>query len=334
MAGVAVEMVRPYVREYLQKKDQEIDQELLHAMARRFVSVTIRQFMEKKEQQAGRFHASSGTKCVRQSWLKYLGFFGPPMDMEVLLKFWYGDLIELGVYGLIQMAFEGSPHSIGFNNERVEVPIGKKHHGVLNGYPDGMLHFYHLYHKGRFGQLLKPSWVEDEEYMGVEFKSMGDYPFKKFEEDGPDDTWGYQGQASLYQRAVQVKRWLFVAVHRDKGLISERLLVRNKDKELEADTNYDTVMEAVENKTEVPMPAGKDYKMSARNDGSYEIGLVCRFCQVKEECFARMGYGLEARQVKTRNGFMEVFDARKTGARQQSLYDDVSRAVGETGRRR
>ena len=217
-------MVLPYLKRFFEQDSPKRNPEILLEMTERFARSAERQLMERRdESKSGSYPAGGATKCPRQNALRWLGTKQEPVDWKVRLKFWAGDTAEIQLLGLIALAWQDTPHSIGLNNERCEIEMGtdpatKTTHG---GYPDALINFNHAYHIHEYGQDLRYfdeagnpfSWCENEEMLVGEVKSMADYTFngggKKgqgFRNVGPDDTFGYIGQINNYLRHLQVRR--------------------------------------------------------------------------------------------------------------------------------
>lgn len=292
-------MIEDYINRYL-AGNKAPDADILAEMGKRFISVTVRQFMEQKESRAGSYPPSAATKCPRANYGAFTGVPAEPFDPQTLLKFWMGDLTELGIFSLAQLAFAGTSHSIGQNNAQVEVPIGTPADGktpTINGYIDGLLNFNHKWHEAQGRETVRPGaqdWVgpDGSEDLIVEFKSMDEYPFKLFKESGPDDTFGYLGQLTMYQRALKVRRFIMVAMCKGTGEIAEHIGVYDRQYAVKADAHYDQVMTAIKMKSFPPgIPDGKNYGADPR-DG--KLRLNCRFCSRKEWCYGLLGYGIKA----------------------------------------
>lgn len=300
-------MVLPYIQRYMESDDRKSNPEILLEMSERFAAVTSRQLMEVQEAKASGSYPSGGaTKCKRQNALKWLGVKQEPIDWKTKVKFWLGDVVEIGVLGLIAMAWRLTPHSIGLNNERCEIEMGtdletKATHG---GYPDALINFNHEYHIKEFKEDLryyndktgKPfSWCENEELLVGEVKSMADYPFngggksgQGFRNVGPDDTFGYLGQINNYLRHLQVRRYLYVAMWKDAGEVLTHMGVYNNEIGRQIDRNHDEVFSALDKGTLPDVPNNSNHGF----DRNGRLALNCRFCPVKKECWKRLGYKL------------------------------------------
>lgn len=309
-------MIIDYIHRYL-AGSRAMNEEVLAEAGKRFISVTHRQFMQEKAGSTGSYHPSAATKCPRANYGQMIGAPAEPFDPRTLIKFWTGDLLELGVLALAQLAFQGTPHSIGQNNAKVDVPLGTKKESRA-GYIDGLLNFNHDWHRQQYGVDLavglKPVPVKDE-YLILEVKSMDEYPFELFACQGsgcrhrhtgctrslvtgtmgPDDTFGYRGQTTVYQRALEVRRFIMVAVKKGTGELAEHIGVYEREYAVRADAIYDQVMSSVATGLPPSVPDDANHGADPR-DG--KLRLNCRFCARREWCFGLQGLDIEKRPEK------------------------------------
>lgn len=306
-------MLAEYILNYLAKTEQSVEDALLKPIfdeaSARFEKVTRRQFFERKERDTvGKYHPSGATKCQRQNGLRMQGAEAEALSSEVRLKFWYGDILELGMIALGQLAYTDTPHSIGMNNEDVMVKLGKKYQGEHRGYIDGAINFNHKWHLEKYGvdlrRTIKDPW---EEFILLELKSMDAWSYSNFKKSGPDDVFGYMGQISKYQQAIESRRYLYLATDKQKGGIHEHVGVYNKKYIAKADEIYDVVMEAAERDT-IPNPP-RDYELFhwAPSMGRLELGLNCSYCSYKRACVEALGGKLGMTETRGRQGPKPVF---------------------------
>lgn len=305
-------MIREYIASFLEG-GREPNAEVLKEMSDRFLTTTYRQFMTERALAApGKFYPSSSTKCVRQSGIRHAGFESAPIDSETLFKFWYGDLVEAGFVGLAQLALQNTPHSIGQNNAHIPVTYGIQHRehpdNPRNGYIDGLINFDHEYHWERFKKGLRPRWLPqgEKEDLLLEVKSMGSYAFNMFLKEGPNDTWGYLGQINSYLRELDIKRFCYVAIDKEKGRIAEWLGDRNERYTRKADVNYDTVINYAAKGEVPPMPTDQEL-VGVKPNG--ELNVVCSYCGYREPCMALLGYRIQSKEVRTRYGLKTYYYA-------------------------
>lgn len=317
MQGKRVEsgMIWPYVQRYLEKEDPKLDEVILSEMMKRFMDVTYRQFMEAREEKQGSYPSGGATKCPRHNALKLSGAPSDPIDAKTRIKFWMGDLAELGLLGLIQLAYKDTPHSIGENNVRLEIMHGSEgnpHRQTHGGYTDGLLNFNHEYHLAEFGVDLReqhgirrdsdglwPSWCREDETLIPEFKSAADYPIngggksgQGFRNVGPDDTFGYLGQVTNYQRHLEIFRYVFIYMWKDTAEILTHVGLFDPSIAEKIDRNHDLVYSCLDKGTIPPVPEDANHGLEPNRNG-LKLKLNCRFCAVKKACYDALGYDLE-----------------------------------------
>jgi hypothetical protein len=316
-------VVVDYILRYLAKSGKTISESVLDVAGERFKKRLYQQFMTDYEVKAGGYGANRATKCVRANGYYHAGIPQAPMDPEVKFKLWFGDLCELGVLALAELAYEGTPHSIGLNNEFVEVPIGKgeldpkpgaQEKAKIKAFIDGLLNFNWSYHVDNYGGEPPEGLERPDEHLIVEVKSMGSWPFERFVKEGPDDTWGYLGQVSVEQRAMRVRRYIMIAIDRETGRLAEYIGFYNKAVAEKADATYDEVMEAKARGTIPNIPAACAPQMK---NGSLVLGLLCNYCGYRGEpggatgCWADAGYELSVEYTRGKNGPKPVFYVTK-----------------------
>ena len=328
-----------YIADYLMSTKDPNDPEVrdlntavLEGMGQRFMYITHRQFMEERKPggMKGKYYPSSASKCWRRNYRDHIGMVGSEIDPEVRLKFWAGDMFELETVGLLELAYVKTKNSVGFNNEQIDVPFGNEIKGVHHGRPDGLVNFNYKDHYERYGVDLKPKWLKkDDEYLVLEVKSMGDYPFRLFEKDGPDDTWGYLGQIHKMMEGLKTPRYLYVAVNREKGTIAEHVGSFKKEYQQKANEIYDVVMKHVEMKKQPTVPSWTGHGLAkTTSDGWHELALNCNFCGHNKGCYGDEGYEIRTREVKTRYGTRTVHDVKHASGKQMELHGMAQEIVG------
>lgn len=312
---VQSDFFEPYIKDYLENREAALDEEILRSMMERFMQVTHRQFMEVQQESKPSYPSGGATKCARMNALGVLGAPGDPIDAAGRIKFWLGDLVELGVLGLIQLAYKGTPHSIGLNNERMEILHGTKghpHRQTHGGYVDGILNFNHEYHLERYGVDLRerhghakrkpdgkwPAWCEETEDVIVEFKSVSDFSVNGgkeggFRQNGPDDAFGYLGQVTNYQRELKIYRYVFVYIWKDQAEILTHVGVFNQKIKEQIDKAHDLVYDCLERGELPPIPDVPGRWGFDTTKQGLKLRLNCRFCGKKTACMEKAGYELQ-----------------------------------------
>jgi len=345
-----------YIHKYLASGARTMNEEVLAEAGKRFVSVTHRQFMQEKAGLGGPglYRPSNATKCPRANFGQMIGAPSEAFDPRTLIKFWTGDLLELGMLALAQLAFQGTPHSIGQNNAPVEVPLGKNK-DKRTGHIDGLLNFNHAWHEGQGGssQRLVTHDVnqKDDEYLVLEVKSMDEYPFELFACQGngcrhkhsgclkslvtgtmgPDDTFGYRGQTTVYQRALEVRRYIMLAVKKGTGEMAEHIGIYEREYAVKADAVYDQVMVGVA--TGIP-PAVPDDLNHGADPRDGKLRLNCRFCSRRDWCFGLQGLDVMKRAEKGYMGKVsdQYYVIRRDG-NQQNMNEVISSSIKELSER-
>jgi hypothetical protein len=253
--------------EYLENPEKKVNKALLEEAAKRLTSAISRQLMEQRQNQK-KLRMSSGGQCMKKQWYAFKGEEGEPISGRTLNTFLNGDTIEVNL-------------SI----------IGRLAGLQLMGKPDGEdeIHIAAMPDvKGHCDDVL---YMPDENrYYLVEYKSMSDYSYRKFEKDGLDDEWGYFTQASLYCEALGIEEFILVAQCKSTGHICDRVyrkdpnLVRialekwnaiksnpdvmpNRGYEPEAETKYNR-------STKVYDPTGRSI-----------LGIQCSYCSFRAQCW-------------------------------------------------
>ncbi len=325
-------MVVDYILRYLGATGKQISEAILKEAGDRFQKRLFTQFMTDYETKVGGYGVSRATKCARANGYYHAGVPQTPMEPEVKFKLWYGDLCEIGVLALAQLAYEGTPHSIGLNNEFVPIPIGPgeldskdpaKAKPEIKGFIDGMVNFNWSYHVDKHGGDPPEFLKTTNEDLLLEVKSMGSYPFDLFCKDGPDDTWGYLGQVSAEQRALRLRRYVMIAVDRDRGKMAEYVGTYNKVFTEKADGIYAQVMDAKARGTVPDIPPENAPVMKS---GNLALGVVCSYCGWRERCWDDAGYAMGVEYVKGKNGMRPVFlvSKRANGQRNQPQQNERS----------
>ncbi len=194
---------------YLEQAHKEPDQAVMDELTGMFQRSIIKQLMQPRKDRKG--HESTTVyshPCARKARYSYDGAARAPIQSRTMLKFLLGDMVELSVWGLAKLA----GLDISLNNTDLSIK------GLSDGlpvqvHPDGLLR-----HQGQS--------------YNVEIKSCDSKTFDRWlEMGGPDDTWGYDTQQTVEQRAwheagVPVVGTCFVAVSTGsrQGSIAEWIL--------------------------------------------------------------------------------------------------------------
>ena len=235
------------------------------------VSLSANSRFSKPQEPRGYLSLSSiGTPCKRKLWYKVnKPEFGERLSANLLLRFFYGDMIEELVLAMVV----ASGHSMKGSQDRLNV------HGI-RGHRDAVI-----------------------DGMTVDVKSCSPYAFKKFKEGSlrDNDAFGYISQLSSYVYAgkddplvTDKTHGAFLAVDKVSGEICLDVHDFTKDletKEKEMLAAKDLVAGDIPKDRVQPVPAGK-------NSPNTKLDKSCQFCEYKRVCWpkARMfkySYGIE-----------------------------------------
>ncbi len=188
-------LVAGRITAYLEQEQKTFNSGVMVDMLDAFERAIKRQLMSTRDTRKGYESCTvySG-KCARKSRLQYDGVAGEPIQARSILKFVLGDLVELAVIGIAQLAGV----DIRDNNKDLYI-VGRD--GVhVPVHPDGM--------------------VRDESGTpwNLEIKSCDSRTFDKWlEQGGPGDEWGYVTQTAVEYAAwcesgIQPQGTVFIAV--------------------------------------------------------------------------------------------------------------------------
>ena len=230
--------------------------------------------------------SSIGTPCKRKLWYKVnKPDFGEPLAANMLLKFFYGDMIE----ELILAMVIASGHELKGTQDRLNV------HGI-RGHRDAVI-----------------------DGMTVDVKSCSSYAFKKFK-DGElrdNDPFGYISQLSSYVYAgkddplvTDKTHGAFLAIDKVNGDIC--LDVYDFSKELQ--TKEQEMLEA-KDLVAGDIPTDRIQPVTAsKASPNTKLDKSCQFCEYKKACWPNLrmfkySYGIEYLvHVEKEPKVEEVFD--------------------------
>jgi len=240
------------------------------AMGKSIADTANKRFSKPQEPRGYLSLSSIGTPCKRKLWYKInKPGFGEPLDAKMLLKFFYGDMIE----ELILAMVEASGHTLAGSQDRLTV------HGI-RGHRDAVI-----------------------DGMTVDVKSCSPFAFKKFKEGDlrGNDPFGYISQLSSYVYAAKddplvtdKNRGAFLAIDKVNGEIcldvydfTEEL----KTKEQEMLAAKELVAGDIPTERISPVPASK-------SSPNTKLDKSCQFCEYKKACWPNLkmyqySYGIE-----------------------------------------
>lgn len=240
------------------------------AMGKSIADTANKRFSKPQEPRGYLSLSSIGTPCKRKLWYKInKPGFGEPLAANMLLKFFYGDMIEELVLAMVV----ASGHSMKGSQDRLTV------HGI-RGHRDAVI-----------------------DGMTIDVKSCSPYAFKKFKEGNlrENDPFGYISQLSSYVYAAKddplvtdKTRGAFLAIDKVNGEIcldvydfTEEL----KTKEQEMLAAKDLVAGDIPSERIPPVPASK-------SSPNTKLDKSCQFCEYKKACWPNLkmyqySYGIE-----------------------------------------
>ena len=218
-------------------------------------SLLLERFCTERENKGSLRMSNLGRPCERQLWYEVNSKdSAETIDAETRWKFFYGDLIEMGILHLVEL----SGHSVTDQQKEVEI-LGVKGH--IDCIIDGML---------------------------VDVKSTTPRGFDKFFDGGLeyDDPFGYLSQLSSYLYSLQNYEGLkvkdkagFLVVDKTTGkfdLATFKFDLSKKEEEVRGK------IEKVASK-EVPP---RDFPSEpAGAKGNRKLGLNCSYCSFKHTCW-------------------------------------------------
>ena len=251
------------------------------------IALTANKRFSKPQEPRGYLSLSSiGTPCKRKLWYKVnKPELGEPLTASLLLRFFYGDMIE----ELILSMVVASGHSMEGSQDRLNV------HGI-RGHRDCVI-----------------------DGMTVDVKSCSPFAFKKFK-DGTlreNDAFGYISQLSSYVYAgkddplvTDKTHGAFLAIDKVSGEICLDVHDFTEDlktKEEEMLAAKELVAGDIPNERVQPVPASKA-------SPNTKLDKSCQFCEYKKVCWPKLrmfqySYGIEYLvHVEKEPKVQEVFD--------------------------
>jgi len=206
------------VKEYLLSTNKTIDEAILEEGTAVFKERTRKQFMEDRAIKKGSFYASSAGKCPRQNWYKFRGYPEERFDRyETRLKFWFGDLVEVGVAMLLKLA-------VGDDFKTDDISCKRTY-----DYGDGIQR-----------NIIIDGLYKNEAVC--ECKSMNDRQYAKFVSNGMDNEGGYLTQINIYMDAWGLDKTILFGVNKDKSKFHEQIIKKDMKYIVEARERFKIVL--------------------------------------------------------------------------------------------
>ena len=243
---------------------------IANAMGKNIAEVASKRFSKPQEPRGYLSLSSIGTPCKRKLWYKVnKPEIGERLDAKMLLKFFYGDMIE----ELILSMVKASGHTVEGMQDRVNV------HGI-RGHRDAVI-----------------------DGMTIDVKSCSPFAFKKFR-DGElrdNDPFGYISQLSSYVYAAKddplvtdKTRGAFLAIDKVNGEICLDVYDFSNElstKQTEMEAAKELVAGSIPTERISPVPASK-------SSPNTKLDKSCQFCEYKKACWPNLkmyqySYGIE-----------------------------------------
>lgn len=191
-------MIVDRINAYLAGEGKTVDEAILADVAALARYAFERQFGLREEKKRGVWFSSLG-RCLRQQAYDALGIpqNGKTIDSRAKMVFFQGDMVELAVVKLAQLA-GCNITECGADQQRVEWEGS-------SGRPDG------IYHNG-------------SDYL-LEVKSMSSFRFSDFEKGVIDEGYLFQVNAGLEAKGLE--KALILGLNKDAGVLAEKLVTKD-----------------------------------------------------------------------------------------------------------
>jgi hypothetical protein len=201
------------------------------------------------------YFSEVGTPCPRQLWYKYNApEIATKPDGNLLLKFFYGDILE----ELVLNVAESAGHTVEGKQERVLYEVG-------GGW----------YVRGRIDAVI--------DGVVVDVKSVTKYSEEKFKGGLVDDPFGYYQQLNGYAAALNNDTAGFVTIQKELGHINYYpIQVDRGFFAQQADFAVETV---TSNIAEIPRLEAVPQSKTSKNK---KLCTSCSYCSFKSECWPEM----------------------------------------------
>ena len=201
------------------------------------------------------YFSEVGIPCPRQLWYKYNApEIAVKPDSNLLLKFFYGDILE----ELVLNVSESAGHIVEKKQERVLYEVG-------GGW----------YVRGRIDAVI--------DGVVVDVKSVTKYSEEKFKGGLVDDPFGYYQQLNGYAAALNNDTAGFVTIQKELGHINYYPIQVDKGFfAQQADFAVETV---TSNIAEIPRLEAVPQSKTSKNK---KLCTACSYCSFKGECWPEM----------------------------------------------
>lgn len=256
------------INEYLSGKGRTLHETLLAEASKRTTYSFRRQLMVAREDMPGVLRMSSGGQCIRKQWFRFKGVEGEPLTARTLNTFLMGDICEVGLSILGRLAgwqLTGKPDG----EDQLTTKVGNME---IHGHPDDL--------------LFVP---EESKYYLLEYKTMSEYSYRRFEKEGMDETWGYLTQCALYCRALGVGEAILVGMCKNTGHITDHVIKSDMVLAEKADARWRTILDKADmpdrEHCEVPEKIYNRKTKTYDETGRATLDIVCQYCPFKKTCW-------------------------------------------------
>jgi hypothetical protein len=182
-------LVANQITAYLEQDHKTLNESILNEMLAAFKKAITRQLMQPRMNRTGYESTTSYSKsCAREARLKYDGVEGEPVKARTMMKFLLGDMVELSVIGVAQLA------GVTLVDNNRDLFVTGKDGVKVNVHPDGRV---------QTGFQIGSTDIFFDQHFNFECKSCDSHTFDKWlEQGGPDDSWGY-----LTQCSIEIQAW-------------------------------------------------------------------------------------------------------------------------------
>ena len=162
-------LIASRITAYLELHEKSADAQVLQDTVQRMRQVIVRDLMQPRTTRAGKeSNTLYSGPCARKARLTFDGAEREPMRARTVLKFLLGDLVELSVLAVANLA---GAHIVDNN---IDLSLTGKDGKSIDVHPDG--------------RYVHVNGIE----FNVEIKSCDSKTFDRWlEQGGPDDAWGY-----------------------------------------------------------------------------------------------------------------------------------------------
>ena len=201
------------------------------------------------------YFSEVGDQCMRRLWYKYnQPELATKPDGQLLLKFFYGDILE----ELVLNVAEDAGHTVEKKQERVIYDVGNgwKIRGRIDAVIDGVM---------------------------VDVKSTTKFGVEKFKSGLVDDPFGYYQQLNGYASALNYNDAGFLTIQKELGHVAYFPIAVDKASfQMQAEAATEAVM------SDITSIARLDSVPASKTSKNKKLCTACSYCNFKKECFPEL----------------------------------------------